>query len=58
MVDNQNAIKVSENPIIHEWTKHIVIKHHIIIWQSSRRQNPNVLNVSSIDYIIDMLLDL
>jgi hypothetical protein len=49
MVDNQNAIKLSENAIIHEWTKHIAIKHCIIIWQSSRRQNPNVLNVPSID---------
>jgi hypothetical protein len=49
MVDNQNAIKISQNPIIHEWTKHIAIKHHIIIWQSSKRQNPNVLNVPSID---------
>jgi hypothetical protein len=37
MVDNQNAIKISENPIIYEWTKHIAIKHHTIIWQSSRK---------------------
>jgi len=48
MVDNQNAIKLSENPIIHEWVKHVAIKHHIIIWQSSKRHNPNVLNLPSI----------
>jgi hypothetical protein len=30
MCNNQNAIKLSENPMFHDWTKHITIKHHFI----------------------------
>lgn len=30
MCDNQNAIKLSENLIFHDHTKHFVITHHII----------------------------
>jgi hypothetical protein len=30
MCDNQNAIKLLENPVFHDQTKHIVIKHHFI----------------------------
>jgi hypothetical protein len=30
MCDYQSAIKLSENPIFHDCTKHIVITHHFI----------------------------
>jgi hypothetical protein len=28
--DNQSCIKLSENPLFHDWSKHIVIRYHFI----------------------------
>jgi hypothetical protein len=30
MVDNQPAITLTKNPILHDWSKHIDIKYHFL----------------------------
>ena len=30
LCDNESAVKIAKNPVLHSWTKHIDIRHHFL----------------------------
>jgi predicted metallo-beta-lactamase superfamily hydrolase len=53
MCDNQNAIKLFENLIFHDRTKHIVIRHHFIREKVNEKEI-EVNHVASSDQLVDI----
>ena len=56
-VDNQSAIKLLENPVMHDCMKHINIKYHFI-WDAEARGIINVVYCPTNDQTADVLMKL
>ncbi len=54
MYDNQHAIKLSNNLMFHEWTKHIAIEHHFIK-EKIVDKDIKVVHVTSLSQLVDIL---
>lgn len=52
--DNLGAIKLAENPVFHQRSKHIDIKYHYVR-DALRSENLNIKHVSTTDMVADML---
>jgi hypothetical protein len=37
LCDNQSCIKMTENPVFHDRSKHIEIRYHYILWHGTER---------------------
>jgi hypothetical protein len=53
MCDNQNAIKLSKDPVFRDWHKHIAIRHHFIREKVSEK-DIQVIHVASSDQLADI----
>jgi hypothetical protein len=52
--DNQSCIKLSENPVFHDMSKHIEIRYHFI-WDHVQRGAFELQNVSTDEQMVDIL---
>jgi hypothetical protein len=54
--DNQSAIWLIDNPKFHKTTKHIDIQYHLIKERYRALANIDVLHISIIHQVVDMLI--
>jgi hypothetical protein len=52
--DNQSCIKLSENPVFHDRSKHIEIRYHFI-WDYVQRREVELQYISTDEHVADIL---
>ena len=53
LCDNESAIKISRNPVLHSKMKHIEIRHHFI-WEHIKRGEIDIIYVNTQEQLADI----